>query len=683
MGTMRNLAGLAALLASLLAIPVAAARDRWSSNGPFGAAIGVISVDPENPSVIYAGSSSPAALFAPYESGLWKTSDGGAQWRSIESGLAGFGSSAGLGAGAIEAIAVDPSNSAIIYVGTGYAGIFKSTNGGDDWNPMFSPCTGSESECGVHALAVDPSDPRTIYVGTESGLFRSDDGAEIWSSVPLGGFTNDFVTRIVFDPSDSTTTYVGTSLDLFRSEDGGETWDVVDGGHVEPGVRDVVVDPGDGSILYLVDTDFDVFRLSDKGSSWQSLPAPLGMATLAVDVAEPDVVYGARLPESGTDPGIWRSDDAGAHWTSIGNSAFDGGVATIAPTGAGEILVGTLDGMFASGDRGATWRAADHGIADVAISAIAVGRANPENVFSGGFTYGGSSWISETTSGGRDWTMLTATLDAGASNIGPSIAVDPLESATVYAVTGGRLLKSSDGGNSWSPTGQEVQFGLIAADPRQEGIVYDVAPSGEVATSADGGSTWIVGVFPVKPTSALSPLVLSALVVDPLSTGTLYVSGDFGAARSSDFGISWTLLSGLPTGGVSSFAASPFQEGTLFAGRFDGVYRSTDGGESWQKAGGATGEFAANAIVADPGHQRTVYAGGDGGVFVSQDLGDSWSALSSGYPAPLAALSLALDAGGTRLYVGTSRGVLEWTPVMVAPAQLPVVPARIAGRSTP
>ena len=681
MGTMRNLAGLAALLLSFSAIPVAAARDRWSSNGPFGAAIGVISVDPENPSVIYAGSSSLAALFAPYESGLWKTSDGGAQWRPIESGLTGFGSSAGLGAGAIEAIAVDPSNSAIIYVGTGYAGVFKSTNGGDDWNPMFSPCTGSESECGVHALAVDPSDPRTIYAGTESGLFRSDDGASSWSNVSLGGFSNDFVARVTFDPSDATTIYVGTSLDLFRTEDGGETWETTDGGHPEPGVRDVVVDPRNPSTLYLVDTSFDVFRLSDRGSRWQLLAAPAGIASLAVDVAEPGVVYGARPPGSGTDAAVWRSDDAGAHWAPIGNSAFGGGTATIAPTGTGEILVGTEDGVFVSGDRGVTWTGADQGIADVAISAIAIDPSNPGHVFSGGFTYVGSEWISETATGGGGWTMLAATLGpAAGTNIGPSVVVDPLDAATVFAVTGGRLLKSSDGGNSWNPTAQEVQFGLVAADPRQEGILYDVAPGGQVATSADGGSTWIFGTFPAKPTSALSPLILSALVVDPLSAGTLYASGDFGGAKSSDFGITWTLLSGLPTGGISAFAASPFHEGTLYASGFGGIYRSADGGATWTKT---SDEFSANAIVIDSGPEGILYAGGSQGVFVSRDGGDSWSALASGYPTPLTVLSLALDAGGTRLYAGTSRGVFEWTPATVATIPVSGAPVTIFGRRIP
>ncbi|HKB71093.1 MAG TPA: hypothetical protein VKH46_09635 [Thermoanaerobaculia bacterium] len=662
-----------AVLFCFAAVRVEGGRDVWTGGGPFGAPIAAIAVDPREPAVIYAGSGEAAALYPPYQSRLWKTVDGGAHWRSIASGLAGTGSAAQLGAGPIGAIAVEPSSSSIVYVGTGFGGVFRSSNGGDSWRAAMPACGQyGPPECEVHALAIDPSRPETVYAGTASGLYRTDDGAETWSSVSLAGFTNDYVTRIVFDPSDADTIFVGTGVDLLRSDDRGVTWAAVDGGHVAPGIRDVVVDPADPSNLYVVDADSQVFRLSNRGASWQALPAPSGVSTLTVDPAQPGVIYGARRPGTDLriDDGVWRSDDGGEHWTPIGDSALDGGAATIVPAGMGEILIGTTTGVFESSGRGGTWTAANRGIADVAVSAIVVDPTLSGHVFSAGFTYGGSDWISETADGGGDWTMLPETLGSGASSIGPSVAVDPLDPATVYAVTGSRLLKSSDGGGSWGRTGldvfgREVEFGLVAVDPRQEGIVYDVAPGGEVATSADGGSTWNIGVFPVHPTSALSPLILSALVVDPLTVGRLYVSGDFGVARSSDFGITWTLLSGLPAGGISALAASPFRAGTLFAGR-DGVYRSTDGGDTWKKTGGATGEFSADAIVGDPAHEGTLYAGGYQGVFMSRDDGESWLALSSGFPPPAIVLSLAIDAGGTRLYAGTSQGVFEWTRVSVS-----------------
>jgi photosystem II stability/assembly factor-like uncharacterized protein len=229
-----------------------------------------------------------------------------------------------------------------LYVGTIGNGIFRSSDGGDKF---VRAADGMFVECHVRALVVHPREPRTLYLGSEQGLFRSTDGADNWQRVdsPLNGlqiwsialdakrpesmfvgtcpsrifYTHDGgkswseanadmmqacpriihtrVTTLLVDPDHSETIWAGVEIDgLRRSRDGGKTWQTLGKGLSSKDIHSLVIFPGKPRRI-LASTNNDVNLSTDEGENWQMLglgkvlPSPYFRA-LAQPVSRPDVV---------------------------------------------------------------------------------------------------------------------------------------------------------------------------------------------------------------------------------------------------------------------------------------------------------------------------------------------------------------------------------------------------------
>ena len=127
---------------------VAAAQSgTWISNGPEGGTINALAIDPQTPSTLYAGTSG---------GGVFQSTDGGANWRAINTGLTG---------GEVRALAIDPQTPSTLYAGTSGRGVFQSTDGGASWRAINTGLTTLD----VRALAIDAHTPGTLYAGTSGG----------------------------------------------------------------------------------------------------------------------------------------------------------------------------------------------------------------------------------------------------------------------------------------------------------------------------------------------------------------------------------------------------------------------------------------------------------------------------------------------------------------------------------
>jgi photosystem II stability/assembly factor-like uncharacterized protein len=125
--------------------------NEWTTNGPEGAAIGVLAIDPHTPTTLYASTSV----------GVFKSTDGGGHWSAVD--VAGH------------FLAIDPQTPTTLYAGG--AGIFKSTDGGATWSAVNSDLTG------VGRLVIDPQTPTTLYASIwNNGVFKSTDGGVTWSA---------------------------------------------------------------------------------------------------------------------------------------------------------------------------------------------------------------------------------------------------------------------------------------------------------------------------------------------------------------------------------------------------------------------------------------------------------------------------------------------------------------------
>jgi hypothetical protein len=256
-------------------------------------------------------------------------------------------------------------------------------------------------------------------------------------------------------------------------------------------------------------------------------------------------------------------------------------------------------------------------------------------------------------------------------SIGPSggsvrgLAIDPSSTHTLYALAGGGLFKTLDGGHSWFHSDAGLLPGPVVAvsiDPRSPSRIY-AAVVGFVFRSGDGGFTWTQAGRP----GAGFPL--TSLAIDPRSPQTLYAGSSFGILmyKSIDEGASWVAsdsgLGALPL----TLAIDPHQPATIYAGTATGIWKSVDSGASWQAAskGMGTPAPAVLAITVDPVRRGTVYAGVQsvtqsepGGLYVSRNGGATWKLLLA-QPNPAGVSCLVISPAARRPLYACSAGLFK------------------------
>jgi hypothetical protein len=261
-----------------------------------------------------------------------------------------------LMSGRIADIAIHPTDFSTWYVAVASGGVWKTTNSGTTWTPIFD----KENSYSIGCVVVDPSNPETVWVGTGEnvggrhvafgdGVYRSDDGGASWTNMGLKD--SQHISEIIVDPTDSKTVYVasqgplwspGGDRGLFKTTDGGATWSNVLSDGQWTGVTDVVMDSRDPRVLYaatwqhhrtvaaVIDggPESGIYRTDDGGSNWtrlkQGLPkGNMGKIGLAISPQNPDVVY-AVIELDNRKGGTWRSANRGASWEKRSDAVSGG-----------------------------------------------------------------------------------------------------------------------------------------------------------------------------------------------------------------------------------------------------------------------------------------------------------------------------------------------------------------------
>jgi photosystem II stability/assembly factor-like uncharacterized protein len=268
--------------------------------------------------------------------------------------------------GRISAIAAVHENKRLtIYIGAASGGVWKSVNDGTTYKPVFD----DQPVQSIGAIAIDPKDPQVVWVGTGEawtrnsvsvgdGIYRSGDGGDTWTHMGLG--ESERISKIVIDPSNTSTVYASVpgklwsdSKDrgLYRTTDAGKTWKLVlKGPNASTGCASVSMDPTHPRTLFAGMWDFrrkgwtfrsggdspaaasgsGLFKSDDGGDSWHELTAasakglpakPWGRVCVAVAPSKPKVVY-ALIECAPPSNGLYRSDDGGATWTLLDRSQY-------------------------------------------------------------------------------------------------------------------------------------------------------------------------------------------------------------------------------------------------------------------------------------------------------------------------------------------------------------------------
>jgi len=245
--------------------------------------------------------------------------------------------------GRIADIAVDPRDKSTWFVGVGSGGVWKTTNAGVTWTPVFD----GEASYSIGSVALDPSNPEVVWVGTGEnvsgrhvgwgdGVYRSRDGGRTWRRVGLG--TSQHIGKILVDPRDGNVVYVaaegplwsaGGDRGVFKTTDGGDTWRAVLEVGENTGATDLEFDPSNPDVIYAAayqrrrhiwsflagGPESGIYKSTDGGESWREITTGLpkgdmGKIGLAVTPADPDLVY-ATVESGEEERGFYRSVDKG------------------------------------------------------------------------------------------------------------------------------------------------------------------------------------------------------------------------------------------------------------------------------------------------------------------------------------------------------------------------------------
>jgi len=526
----------------------------------------------------------------------------GLRWRSIGPPRSGY----------ISAPAGVPGDPTTYYVGTPAGGVWKTTNGGTTWKPIFDDV----HVASIGAVAVAPSEPNTIYVGTGNesgwsftpgdGVYKSTDGGKTWTNIGLR--TSQDIGAIIVAPRDANAVLVAAQ-----------------GGRRAGGRAGA---PAAGAASQADAGERGVYRTTDGGRTWaRVLPVDgsSGASDLYYDFYDPDIIYasvadggfGGRAAGAGSSggTGIFKSTDAGATWSPVTGRGLPDG----ARISAFAVSSGT------------------HGRRLYALAMTGGGR--------GGAAGGAGRALYRSEDGGETWTFATRQL----ASAGGKIYADPQHPDVVYLM-GTSLYRSTDGGQHvvsfWgAPSGADPRFLWI--DPTNAKRMIAGVDQG-AAISVDGGASFtpyyglINGQFYRVATDYDFPYHVCGPQQD---SGTACVASrsDFGEIRPNDW-----------------YRAGGFENGFLIADPLDKRYLYTQG---WyhvlRRFDRTTGQVVvlyqptredrfggAPPLAFSPQHPHTLYMGAQY-LLASADDGRTWRTMSPDLAAPAHATPpVASDAGG-------------------------------------
>lgn len=644
----------------------AAAGPGWRYIGPENLSGRMISValNPLNPSTIYAGSAS---------GGLWRSHTGGVagDWERIATGYPVLG---------VGAIAISPSDSNVLYIGTGEVyryqgsagglvirttrgsygmGILKSTDGGASW--MKSLDWSYYQQRGVQSIKINPSNPNTVWAATTDGIYKSTDAGGSWTETFLIFMAQD----IVIHATDTNRVMISTgNLDLtpgiFRTSDGGANWE-----QVNPisftGKTLLDSPPTSPDLVYASIADSttgvgSVWRSADFGGSWteviNSSSQPIfgvqGWYShyVAVHPSSLNLVFHASVSAK-------YSINGGTSFSSTGGLYSDNHDFAYDPADPDILYSANDDGIYRSTNFGATFTHVSEGLGTGQLyngfsssqndSLIALTQSQDHIP---GYIYQGTGIWPPSAIDESGWT-----------------AIDPVNDSLMYAINrfGGSVRRSTNRGASF---GGAVGLGTagawntpIAVAPSAPSILY--AAKTKVFKSSNAALSWSVtnGNLNLDGNPSIS-IAVAPSSADTVFVGTAPTITTAHVFRTTDGGVSWTNVTGsLPDRYPLDLAVDPNNSQVAYAA-FGGygtghVFKTTNAGGSWTNISGALPDIPATALLVDPQNSAAVYLGTDIGVYVSTDAGGSWNAFNDGLIDAVLVSDLSMTASNRVIRVAT------------------------------
>ncbi len=528
----------------------------WVAKGPFDTPIilsnnkrrgngrvNCIAFDPVDPNIIWIGAPS---------GGLWKSEDGGSNWQTNTDDLPVIG---------VSHIAIDPNNSQKMYIVTGDAdatdtysiGILKSIDGGISWDTTGLSYTVAQEQT-VNKILINPNFSDSLYAITNSNILISSDGGNSWTTKGGVGRWRD----IEFKPNNSNIMYAvkqnSGNSNVYRSFDGGDNWSVIDNGVVSGRHRPLI----------------------------------------AVTPDNPEVIYALYSASDYSFHGLYKSSDGGDSWNLQSNSP--------------NIMAWDTDG---SGNGGQSWYNLSLGVSRNDENLVYVGGVNIWRSNNSGIT-----WDIDASSGnGSNYSYMH--VDQHAFEFSPHTNI-------AYAGNDGGLYKYMDNLNTWV----DISDGLAISQFYNLGVSQS-NPNRIVAGAQDNGTEMLTN----NTWDAIMGGDGMECAFDPYNSNIIYAEFQYGGLRKSyNSGNNWSNIKPVNYEGAWN---TPYEvhrnNNNIIVIGYDEVYRSNTGGAVWDSISyNVTGGQAIRSIALAPSDENYIYAASYSKIKVTKDAGQSWTYIKPG-----------------------------------------------------
>jgi hypothetical protein len=623
------------------------------------------------------------------------------------------------GLGRLNAIAEDPgyngTSNRTIWVGSASGGLWKTTDAGSNW----STNTDQLSTLGVTAIAIDPSNTSIMYIATGDGdandtysvgVLKSTNGGETWNTTGLNWTTTQ--TRTIRDlkmhPTNSTILYAATSIGVFKTTNSGSSWTQQSIPlNVSSGYWDIEINPSDPDIVF-VTSNYEIAKTTNGGSTWSVLSSGLPSSSANIYRVEMTLspannnhlfaIYGYYNWGGGNSQnnyglyGIYGSTNGGTNWDKItqwdddslnllgwsyeasdkGGQAFYDLDILADKNSTNTFFVGGVN-VWRTTNRGANWSCVAHWYG---------GGGNPEvhadhhHLYFGGsdrMYSGHDGGINRTTNGGNSWTWIGSGLKitqfyrfgisqkdsnmliAGAQDNGSKqmtgstwrdvIGGDGMECIVNYnnsnymygSIYYGRIYRSTNKGNSF----QQLNTPKAAGDDDGAWVTpYILHPSNpeilyagykEIWKSSNHGVSWS------KISNFGHNSKHTVLHISESNPSYIYAGYSSTLRRTTNEGSTWSVIN-LPISNTLTYMAvhpdDPDKIWATFSGYSSGkkVYYSSNGGAGWTNISKSLPNTPVNCITYQKNYSNRVYVGTDIGIFYIDDTMSDWEEFNDDLP---------------------------------------------------
>jgi photosystem II stability/assembly factor-like uncharacterized protein len=567
------------------------------------------------------------------------------------------------GVGRCDAIAVQASNSQIMYAATPGGGVWKSIDGGTNWSPKMDGY--SSAYFSITWVCIDPSNANNIYATlTSGGVIKSTDAGTTWA---VAGSGVSGALKVMVHPNASNVIYATGSNGIWRSANGGTTWTQTSTSSAE----DICMQPASASIMYATSAGSTTFRRStDSGKTWIAITAGItnsGRTLIGTSANNAQVVYLTQANSNETFGRLYKSTDGGLNFTTIvtgapasntnyfgyevngsgtgGQGSYDMGIA-VNPTNVNEVHIAGI----------ICWKSTNGGTSFVATTEWSYPNATGYNhadvhqlVYVGSTLYSATDGgISKSINNADDWTniwsgmgtkMLYRLAITNASTSTMSFGAQ--DNGQTYRLNGGNW-------NQW--TGADGMD--CAISPTNASVGIGTSQYGDIYFTSNGGASY--GNL-TKPNNGnwVTPLAWH-----PTDGNTVY-GGWTGVYKSTNQGTSWSKISGTTiTGQLNCIAVAASNANYIYASIGSTLYATTNGGTSWSTYTPGFGSISAiNVNPLTPSKVYITTTNTSSNVCVSTNSGSSFTAFTAGLPALAARCIVADDAANEGVYVGMNQGV--------------------------